>query len=147
MSDVLSKWGAEVAKRGFAQVPHYLIQINQFVHDDHQLSGAEMFVLLQLVASWWKRDQMPFPSIKTLAERTALSERQVQRTIRALEEKGYLKREKKKVDTVIASNVYNLEPTVQILQTVAKHFENKHPRNIKRISPTAHGKGEDDATP
>jgi predicted transcriptional regulator len=89
-----------------------------------------MVVLLQLVASWWKVNEMPFPSMSTLAERAGISERQVQRAIKSLEQKGYVTKAKKKIKGVIASNVYDLSPLVKILQTVAEHFINKHPRNI-----------------
>ncbi|MGB4101924.1 MAG: helix-turn-helix domain-containing protein [Alphaproteobacteria bacterium] len=131
MQDILSKWGGAVAERGFAQIPNYLLQINLFVHDDHKLSPTEMLVLLQLVASWWKKDQMPFPSMRTLSERSGISERQVQRAIKGLEIKGYLKRTKSKLKGIIASNTYDLIPTVDMLRTVAEHYVNKHPRNIK----------------
>ncbi len=43
----------------------------------------------------------------------------------------YLKRMKKKIKGVIASNVYDLSPLVKTLEIVADHFVNKHPRNIK----------------
>lgn len=127
--DVVSKWGPDVAEGGFSQIPHYLILINQFVHEDHQLKATEMFVLLQLVAIWWKAGEMPYPSVNSLAKRTGISERQVQRAIKSLEEKGYVKREKKKTG-VIASNVYDLSPSVRILQEVAKHFKSDNPRKL-----------------
>jgi DNA replication protein DnaD len=131
VNDIASKWGLEVAKRGFAQIPNYLIQLNLYVHDDHKLAPAEMVVLLQLVASWWKKDEMPFPSMSTIAERAWISERQVQRAINSLEQKGYLTKSKRKIKNFIASNVYDLTPTVTVLQTVAGHFLNEHPRKIK----------------
>jgi predicted transcriptional regulator len=102
-----------------------------FVHDDHKLSPTEMIVLFHLVGSWWKKDEMPFPSLNTLADQIGISQRQVQRSINTLEEKGYLKRIKKKIKGVIASNVYDLSPLVETLKIVADHFVNKHPRNIK----------------
>jgi predicted transcriptional regulator len=140
MQDVATKWGLEVAERGFAQIPNYLIQLNLFVHDDHKLSPAEMVVLLQLVAAWWKKDEMPFPSMNTLSERAGISERQVQRSIKSLEQKGYLKKTKKKIKGVIASNVYDLLPLTEILQTIAGHFINKHPRKI--VTPKSAVRGE-----
>lgn len=131
MSDILSKWGKEVAERGFTQIPNYLLQINMFVHDDHKLSASETLILIHLIASWWNKDEMPFPSMKTLAERSGISERQVQRALKALEEKGYLTKTKKKIKTVISSNVYDLMPTVKILEEVAGHYGNAHPRKIQ----------------
>lgn len=132
MQDIEAKWGKLVVQRGFTQIPNYLLQVNMFVHDDHKLSPTEMVMILQLVASWWKKDDMPYPSMSTLADRAGISERQVQRSIGSLEKKGYLKRGKKKIKGVIASNVYDLSPLVSILQTVAEHFVNKHPRGVKR---------------
>jgi predicted transcriptional regulator len=131
MSDIVEKWGLQVAERGFTQIPNYLLIINSFVHEDHKLSPAEMIVLLHLISSWWKKDEMPYPSMNTLADRIGISQRQVQRSIKTLEEKSYLKKGKKKIKGVIATNIYDLTPTVQILNTVAEHFINKHPREIK----------------
>jgi predicted transcriptional regulator len=131
VQDIVTKWGREVAERGFTQIPNYLMRINMFVHDDHKLSPTEMIVLFHLLASWWKTDEMPFPSLNTLADQIGISQRQVQRSINTLEQKGYLKRIKKKVKGVIASNVYDLLPLVGMLKVVAEHFVNKHPRNIK----------------
>lgn len=134
MQDIISKWGREVAAGGFTQIPNHLIRINMFVHDDVKLSPTEMLVLLQLVASWWKKDEMPFPSMRTLSERIGISERQVQRSIKSLEQKGYVKAEKKKIKGVIAANVYDMTPLVEILKTVAEHYVTKHPRKLKKAS-------------
>jgi predicted transcriptional regulator len=131
MQDMVTKWGKEVAERGFTQIPNYLMRINMFVHDDHKLSPTEMVVLFHLVGSWWKKDEMPFPSLNTLADQIGISQRQVQRSINTLEQKGYLKRMKKKIKGVIASNVYDLSPLADTLKIVADHFVNKHPRNIR----------------
>lgn len=131
MQDMNSKWGSAVAQRGFAQIPNYLMHINLVVHDDVKVSPAEMIVLLQIVATWWKRDEMPFPSMSTLALRSGISERQVQRAINSLEAKGYLKRTKTKLKGIIASNTYDLAPLVSMLNIVAESFPSMHPRVIK----------------
>lgn len=130
MRDILSKWGKGVSERGFAQIPNYLLQVNMFVTDEMKLTPVEMIVLLHLVASWWNKDEMPFLAMRTLADRTGISERQVQRCIKSLEEKGYFKKERKKIKGIIASNSYDLMPLVNILNTIDEHFINKHPRKI-----------------
>lgn len=131
MSDMLTKWGPKVAKRGFAQIPNYLLELNRFVDDEHKLNATESLTLIHLVASWWKKDEMPFPSMRTLSERSGVSERQVQRALKSLEGKGYFKKERKRIKTVISSNVYDLMPTVKILNEIAEHYGNIHPRQIK----------------
>lgn len=130
-SDIASKWGMAVAERGFTQVPNYLIRLNTLVHEDHKLPPSEMVILLQLVATWWRTGEMPFPSMATLASRAYLSERQVQRALKSLEEKGFLKKVKGKVG-VIASNSYDLSPLIAVLGQIAEHYVNQHPRKIKK---------------
>lgn len=131
MSDVAGKWGIEVAQRGFTQIPNYLLLINQFLDQPHRLSPVELLIVLQLVGSWWKKDELPFPSMKTLARRCGVSERQVQRSVNSLVQKGFLARTKRRGERgIIASNAYNLQPLVAVLGVIAKAFPNEYPRKV-----------------
>lgn len=131
VSDVLDKWGQEVAERGFAQIPNYLLLINQFLAEDNRLSPAELNVLLQLVGSWWRKSDMPYPALKTIALRAGISDRQAQRAVTRLEALNLIKRTKRKgAGGLIASNAYDLSPLVRFLGEVAKAFPNEFPRKI-----------------
>ncbi|WP_416366252.1 helix-turn-helix domain-containing protein [Sphingomonas aerolata] len=76
---------------------------------------------------------MPFPSMKTLAVRSGVSERQVQRAINRLDELGLMKRVKRKTKGIIASNAYDLNPLTEILSEVASAFPNEFPRKIRLV--------------
>jgi len=130
--EIIDKWGVEVAERGFSQIPNYLLLLNQFVAEEDRLPPIEMMTLFQLVGAWWKKDESPYPSMKTLALRCGVSERQMARAIKSLEEKGLLTREKKKTRGIISTNLYNLEPLVSILQEVAAVYETPHKRIISK---------------
>lgn len=131
MSEVVEKWGKEVAERGFAQIPNYLLILNQFLGDEKRLGPAELNVLLQLVGAWWKKSEAPYPALKTLAIRSGISDRQAQRTVTRLEQLGFLKRTKRKgAGGLIASNAYDLTPLVNFLGVVAKAFPNEYPRRV-----------------
>jgi hypothetical protein len=132
MSDVAEKWGIAVAERGFAQIPNYLMLLNQFLDQDRRLSPVELLVLLQLVGTWWRKGDLPFPSMGTLAVRCGVSIRQVQRSITRLEQLGLLGRIKRRHKGIIASNAYDLSPLVSLLDEVAKTFPNEFPRKIHR---------------
>lgn len=127
-SEVASKWGEAVAKRGFAQIPNYLINLNQFAAKEDRLSPLELLILIELAAAWWKREEKPFPSMQTLSVRCGTSERQVLRAISHLEDLGFLKRVKRRIKGIISSNAYDLEPLVSMLEAVAKGFPPDHPR-------------------
>lgn len=132
MSDVAHKWGSPVAQRGFSQVPNYLLLLNQFLDKEHRLSPTELLILVQLVGSWWKRDEMPFPSNTTLATRCGVSSRQVQRAMNHLEGAKLLRRVSRRTQGIISSNAYDLTPLVELLDAIAKAFPNSFPRNVDR---------------
>jgi DNA replication protein DnaD len=131
VSDVTDKWGDAVADRGFSQVPNYLLFINQFIDEDNNLSPLELLLLVQISATWWKKETMPFPSVKTLAGRCGTSERQILRALAKLEGLELLKRVKRRSKGLIASNVYDLNPLVSRLEEIAKAFPNAFPRKVR----------------
>ena len=135
MSDMVEKWGQDVAERGFVQVPNYLLLINQFLDEGSNLSPVELLVLIQLIGSWWKKDDLPFPSMSTLARRIGVSSRQIQRAVNRLEELSLIKRTKRRKSGIISSNAYDLKPLAEVLQEVAKAFPNEYPRNVKAAEP------------
>lgn len=134
MSELAEKWGEAVAQRGFAQIPNYLLLLNTFLDEEKRLTPVEQLVLLQLVSSWWKRDDLPFPSVGTLASRVGASPRQVQRALKRLEEDNFVKRITRRSRGVIASNAYDLTPLTEVLAEVAKLYPNAHPRKITRTT-------------
>lgn len=130
MSEVSDKWGSSVAQRGFSQIPNSLLLLNQFA--DPKLSPLELLLLIELSGMWWKRDEPPYPSMKTLAIRCGASERQVARAIKRLEEIPLLTREKRRSKGIISTNAYNLTPLAEALEVVAKAFPTKFPRKSVR---------------
>lgn len=130
MSDVVAKWGREVAERGFAQIPTYLLNLNRFLDKEHRLTPVEMLVLLQLAGAWWKKDEAPFPAMTTLANRCGVSSRQVQRAINNLDRLQLIGRVKRKNKGIVSSNAYDMAPLVEFLKNVAKAFPNEYPRRV-----------------
>jgi hypothetical protein len=128
VSEIEEKWGRAVAQRGFAQIPNYLVLLNQFLAEDHQLTPVELLVLFQLSAGWWHKDELPFPSVTTLATRCGVSPRQIQRAVSDLEKQGLIKRVSRRARGIIASNAYDMSPLVTTLDGVAKAFPNAFPR-------------------
>jgi DNA-binding transcriptional regulator YhcF (GntR family) len=134
VAGITSKWGKPVAERGFAQLPNYLLFINQFLDKDHRLSPVELLLLFQLVGTWWKKGELPFPSMSTLAVRCGVSERQIQRAVNHLEKVGLIRRVNRRIKGIISSNAYDLEPLVSMLEEIAKAFPNDFPRNVDKAT-------------
>ncbi|MEO1193745.1 MAG: helix-turn-helix domain-containing protein [Pseudomonadota bacterium] len=82
------KWGREVMNLGFCVLPSLLMRAQNRLG----LNPTQLALLLQLADFWWEEDRKPFPSKKVLSTRLGISERQVQRYARELEQAGFLKR-------------------------------------------------------
>jgi len=130
MYEMAEKWGAEIAERGFSQVPNYLLLLNSFRDENEQLSPLELLILIQLVGAWWKREEMPFPSIKTLSQRCGTSERQVLRAMAKLEKASLLRRVKRRHQGLIRPNAYDLRPLAETLEKIAEQYPNAFPRKV-----------------
>ena len=127
-SDMEAKWGRLVAQRGFAQIPNYLLLINQFIAEEHRLTPVESLIVIHLAASWWKKDTLPFPSMLTLSRRLGVSERQVQRAINKLQKLGMITKVKRRRAGIIESNAYDLSGMVALLTSIAEQNPNLFPR-------------------
>lgn len=134
MPDVVDKWGSVVAARGFAQIPNYLLEINRFIDPDLRLKPLELLILIELIGSWWKKSDQPFPSMKTLALKCGSSERQVHRALTVLESAKLISKSKRRVKGIISSNSYDLQPLVDALSVISENFINDYPRAVRRVS-------------
>lgn len=87
-STMLQKRWGEAMTEGFVVVPRLLL----LKQHELGLNNGEVVVLLNLLASWWKDEDRPYPAVSTLAQRMGVSLRTVQRAIEKLEETGFIKR-------------------------------------------------------
>lgn len=135
MDGVLSsqeKWGPEAIAAGFTVLPNHFIALNQFAEEGKTLSPTEMLVVLQILSAWWSKDRLPFPSKATIATRSGLSPRQVQRALTALEQKGYIERiTRYSTNQARTSNQFKLTGLVTAVINAAK----EHPAAFKRQAP------------
>ena len=84
----VGKWGV-AARAGYQPVPDVLLIKQRALG----LDPVDLLVLLNITSYWWYADKLPFARTTTIAERMGVSVRTVQRSLRKLEEKGYIRRE------------------------------------------------------
>jgi len=82
-----AKWG-DAARGGFQFVPDALL-IKQ---EQLGLDPTDIVVLLNLTSFWWFRDAPPFARTNIVAQRMGVTTRTVQRSLKKLEGKGYIRR-------------------------------------------------------
>lgn len=121
LSAVYGKWG-EAAYAGFQAVPDLLLK-NQ---GKLELTANDLMVLLNILMHWWYPEEKPFPRPTTIARRTGVHVRTVQRSIKHMEELGLLVRVKEGDRTF-------LDPS-PLVQRLIKYTANDADYQIRRSS-------------
>lgn len=113
------KWGKKVIDLGFCIVPSLLLRGQQRLG----LNPTQLAVLMQLCDFWWDDARKPHPGVKRLAERLSLSERQVRRYIKELEQAGFVQRvERHAAHGGKQTNIYDLSGLVKRLKELEPEF-------------------------
>lgn len=111
-------WGSGLSS-GFVSVPTLLVTRQA----ELGLNPQEIVVLLNLIAAWWTEDNLPYPKTSTIAQRSGLSVRAVQRHIKDLETKRLISRMRNQVlpgDARLTVTRYDLAGLVTRLQELSR---------------------------
>lgn len=115
---IQAKWGSGL-DGGFLVLPVLLLKRQK----ELDLDSTALVVLLNLLASWWDRENLPFTRAITIARRIGVTPRTVQRCLEKLEEKGLVLRIRRTTGTGAETRSvteYDLAPTVLKLKQLAE---------------------------
>lgn len=114
------KWGKTTMGLGYTVVPSALLRGQARLG----IGPTELAVLLHLMEHWWRPEDMPWPSKKTIAERLGVSSKTVQRAVVTLEAGNLLRRNERYHKTGgRTSNEYDLSPLVERLKPIVADME------------------------
>lgn len=103
----INKWSPEIEQFGFTQIPNQLITCQSQLN----LHDGELVTLVQLTKFWFSKKGKVYPAINTLASYTGKGYTTVQKRLKALEDKGFIRRRR---NSGTSSN-YDLSPLVIVL--------------------------------
>lgn len=104
-----AKWGKTLIAAGFTALPDAIF-LNQKAL---KLKPLDILILLHLASYWWKPSDNPWPAKGTIADALDVDPRTVQRSIKKMEDLGYVRRIQRKAkagDNL--SNEYDLRGLV-----------------------------------
>ena len=90
------KWTKPLMAGGWTAFPSVILE-NQAAL---KLSAVDVNILLYLSTHWWTADNKPRPSKTTIGKAIGLNARSVQRHISAMESKGLIRREERRLSGV-----------------------------------------------
>lgn len=130
-SSLEDKWGKKSLVFGWTGLPISLL-LNQ---KKLGLTPLGLNVLLHLVSQWWTKEQHPYPSQASIAEKVGVSTRTVQREITQMKKKGLLRIKRTLVhdEKYLGRNVYDLSPLAEKLQKLSEELLTEQDIKKKRL--------------
>jgi len=126
------KWGDGSLSFGWTALPISLL-LNQ---RKLGLSPLGLNVLLHVLSQWWQKENLPYPSQASIAEKVGVSTRSVQREIAQMKKKGLLKITKTALsdEKFLGRNVYDPAPLAAVLQRLSEELLIEQEIKKKRLS-------------
>jgi len=113
------KFGKPVMDVGFCITPSMLMKAQARIG----LNPVQFNIVMHLLDQWWSADRRPWPAKSLLAERMAMSERQIQRQIAELECAGLIQRiGRTRPGKGKTSNEYDLTGLVNKMKALEPEF-------------------------
>lgn len=99
------KWTKKLMAAGWNVIPSIIIE----KQDALGLDAIDMNIIVHLSHYWWQPDNLPHPSVATIAKAIGVKPRTVQKRIKALEELKLIRREERRhTRTGSGTNKYDL---------------------------------------
>jgi len=113
------KWTKPLMDSGWSVLPNIIIEKQAALG----LDPLDMNIILHLVQYWWVVDNLPHPSVSTIAEAIGVTPRTIQKRIKAMEELGLMEREERRHTKY--GSVTNLYSFNGLIKAVAPFAEEK----------------------
>ncbi|MEX2580579.1 MAG: helix-turn-helix domain-containing protein [Verrucomicrobiales bacterium] len=104
-----SRWSEALAEDGFTQISNFFLRNYHRLEPEPLTHGEAMFVV-HLMQHKWDSDA-PFPKYETIAKRMGVTPKSVRRYAKSLQDKGFLRRERRRGTT----NRFHLGGLIQAL--------------------------------
>lgn len=123
-SDLKDKWGPALSS-GWTAVPNNLLRYAGTLN----LDPTETLVLIYLMRFWWKKDDMPYPSISKTSIEMGVSRKTATKKFASLRDKGYITQVKQ--DGRLKYSLEGLQKALVAAQRKAAQLEKETPESNK----------------
>lgn len=111
------KWSPLLIEYGWTTIPNIIIEKQAALG----LDALDMNLILHLAHYWWRAENLPHPSVKTIATALQVSSRTIQKRIARLENTGFIKRiPRRKSDKSNETNQYDFKGLITLATPYAK---------------------------
>jgi predicted transcriptional regulator len=114
-----AKWSKPLMAAGWNAIPSIIIEKQAALG----LDAIDMNIIVHLSNYWWTADNLPHPSVGTIAKAIGITPRTVQKRVKALHELGILVREERRYTK--RGSVENLYHFTGLIKAAAPFAEEK----------------------
>ena len=125
---LVAKWGKNLIAAGFTALPNVLFQYQKAL----QLKPLDVLIVLHLASYWWKPQENPWPSKGKIAQAIDVDPRTVQRSIKKMEDLGYIKRIFRKAS--IGDNLTNEYDLRGLIDAAEVHAQEQIALKVERAA-------------
>jgi hypothetical protein len=123
-----AKWSKVLMESGWTAIPSVIIERQQALG----LDSLDINILCYLTTFWWIPNNVPHPSIGTIANAIGVSARTIQKRIAAMEKVGLLAREQRRKTRVGSdTNLYRFDGLIRAVTPYAKEKLEERARREK----------------
>jgi len=131
------KWSRPLMAAGWSAIPSIIIEKQEALG----LDAVDMNIILHLTQYWWQADNLPHPSVGSIAKALGVTARTVQKRISALQNLGFIRRiERRHTASGSLTNQYSFEGLIakvtpfaeEKLREIARSTEAKKERLARK---------------
>jgi DNA-binding transcriptional regulator YhcF (GntR family) len=111
------KWTKPLMEAGWNAIPSIIIEKQEALG----LDALEMNIIMHLSNYWWTADNLPHPSVETIAKALGVKPRTIQKRISRLQALGFMTRiERRHTRFGSDTNLYSFEGLISAVQPYAQ---------------------------
>lgn len=111
------KWSKTLMDAGWNALPSIIIEKQEALG----LDAIDMNIIVHLSNYWWRPDNLPHPSVETIAKAIGVKARTIQKRIKALEAANLIKREERRYTKGgSTTNLYSFEGLIAAARPFAE---------------------------
>jgi hypothetical protein len=111
------KWSKELMAAGWTVLPSMILEKQHALG----LDAIDINIIAHLSIYWWKKANLPHPSVATIAKAVGVKPRTIQKHIKAMEASGFITRhERRQAGQGSKTNLYSFEGLIKAVTPYAQ---------------------------
>jgi DNA-binding MarR family transcriptional regulator len=128
------KWSKELMAAGWTVLPSMILEKQHALG----LDAIDINIIAHLSIYWWKKANLPHPSVATIAKAVGVKPRTIQKHIKAMEASGITRHERRQTGQGSKTNLYSFEGLIKAVTPYAQEkiaaIAERSKKDVERVA-------------